>query len=734
MLAVIMMVLIAIGCGSAKPLVNDSQNDKSLNNTEIIQPKGYGWPDLRVTAKTIKPSQIKPGKMVILNLTVSEVRGDDWAKTINVSVEILNPNGTNFTKTGTSSAYSNFSRIERLGSANTSFELNVSNSAPFGNRTIKITIEYYETGGFDWFTYGPYYNYSYIDFTVLNVQEETVDEGIITIPYMTYLILHDPNGDGSYSYIEKGQQFTIGSELDLRSSKSTKTETYFGLFGVGTGYSEQVTLNNTTSGGVEINFKTTDTIETSKTGTAGVIGPGYGDVFYGEQWDIHYKFINRSTWLGNELLDYDLVYQYYIVRSSEFMKPGYWIDQNVDEPWRSQILSLDMGFNNFIDNNESKKVVKEKQLVYTATDSPISHSRATTISSSSKFTFTMEVNNTTAINWGLDISGISFGEKVITASSLYIGYTNHTKNSQNVESGYTINDDDALPYGDSINTTIYYDKVFGTYLFITDENTSYTVNPREPWTESPLNITPTKGERGDDFRFSSKMRKDLNKVEVWIQQPDESNIAILQLYDDGTHGDSVSGDGIYVNSWNSASAYGEYYVDVISWDRLNQRGKADNIATFYVSIPPTPTISSFSPPTPINDTAPATRTFNIAINQTVNVSWYFNGNFEQTNSSVKDVSFTRNTSAVGVHNVTAVAINENGSDRQIWIWNITAPPLKGDLNGNGIIDIGDASMVAYMVIGKYQPELKADFNNNSRVDIGDATKIAYFLVGKVQKL
>ena len=281
-------------------------NASSTNNISVtkgtVGTEGYGWPDLRVTAKAIKPTQIKPGNMAMLNLTVSEVGGADWAKIINVSVEILNPRGTNFSETGTNSTYSKFDRIERFGSVNSSFELNVSNSAPFGNRTIKITIEYYETGGFDLFTYGPYYNYSYIDFTVLKQEEKVEDEGVITIPYMTYLILHDPNGDGSYSYIEKDQQFTIGSEFELRSSKMTRTEAYIGAFGVGIRASDQVTLNNTSSGGVEINLKTTDRIETSKTGTSGVIGPGYGDVFFGEQWDLHYKFINRSTWLETNFL------------------------------------------------------------------------------------------------------------------------------------------------------------------------------------------------------------------------------------------------------------------------------------------------------------------------------------------------------------------------------------------------------------------------------------------------
>ncbi|MDD5024494.1 MAG: PKD domain-containing protein [Methanoregula sp.] len=60
---------------------------------------------------------------------------------------------------------------------------------------------------------------------------------------------------------------------------------------------------------------------------------------------------------------------------------------------------------------------------------------------------------------------------------------------------------------------------------------------------------------------------------------------------------------------------------------------------------------------------------------------------------------------------------------------------RGDLNGNGWVDIGDTAKTAYMVVG-YTPDLipDADFNNNGRIDVGDATKIARYLVGKIGEL
>ncbi|WP_292489670.1 PKD domain-containing protein [Methanoculleus sp. 10] len=63
---------------------------------------------------------------------------------------------------------------------------------------------------------------------------------------------------------------------------------------------------------------------------------------------------------------------------------------------------------------------------------------------------------------------------------------------------------------------------------------------------------------------------------------------------------------------------------------------------------------------------------------------------------------------------------------------VTAP--KGDFGGDGVVDIGDVSKVAYMVVGKAAVDPAADFNGNGVVDIGDAAKIAYFFVGKIEAL
>ncbi len=60
--------------------------------------------------------------------------------------------------------------------------------------------------------------------------------------------------------------------------------------------------------------------------------------------------------------------------------------------------------------------------------------------------------------------------------------------------------------------------------------------------------------------------------------------------------------------------------------------------------------------------------------------------------------------------------------------------VKGDLNGNDLVDIEDAALVAYMVVGNVSEDLLADFNGDGVVDVGDAAKIAYFVVGRIGEL
>jgi len=91
---------------------------------------------------------------------------------------------------------------------------------------------------------------------------------------------------------------------------------------------------------------------------------------------------------------------------------------------------------------------------------------------------------------------------------------------------------------------------------------------------------------------------------------------------------------------------------------------------------PAPNITSSAPSSPVTDYNGATRTFNITIDQPVNVSWLINGTLvKDSEKGVTEASYTNTSAVVGMWNVSAVVENANGTDMQTWIWNVMAPPV-----------------------------------------------------------
>ena len=109
-------------------------------------------------------------------------------------------------------------------------------------------------------------------------------------------------------------------------------------------------------------------------------------------------------------------------------------------------------------------------------------------------------------------------------------------------------------------------------------------------------------------------------------------------------------------------------------------------------------------------------------------NWFFGDGNTSTNQNTTHIYM-----APGNYTVNLTVSSGAGSDTLSRLGYITVT-VRGDFNGNGEVDIGDVSKVAYMVVGKEPADRAADFNGNCRVDIGDAAKIAYFFVGKIGEL
>ena len=143
--------------------------------------------------------------------------------------------------------------------------------------------------------------------------------------------------------------------------------------------------------------------------------------------------------------------------------------------------------------------------------------------------------------------------------------------------------------------------------------------------------------------------------------------ATLKMYrHNGTSGDWELADGSGINGVNQAANY--VYAKITSFSIFAPLGNVSGAAP--------PNITSFAPPSPVNDTVCNWTTFNVTVNQTVNVTRYLNGTAQvPKNVSVTEANFSFHAQYLGVHNVSTVAENANGTDMQTWVWNVTAAPL-----------------------------------------------------------
>lgn len=132
------------------------------------------------------------------------------------------------------------------------------------------------------------------------------------------------------------------------------------------------------------------------------------------------------------------------------------------------------------------------------------------------------------------------------------------------------------------------------------------------------------------------------------------------FYTEQPTGSHFASSGNIIEEFADWDLDGIWDVGPISWLRP--------MIKFYRETEGMPGIASFAPSSPVSDIVGAKRTFNITINQTVNVTWYINGTLVQTNNSVTSASYTNRSAKLGSWNITAIAQNVNGTAMQRWDW------------------------------------------------------------------
>ena len=119
--------------------------------------------------------------------------------------------------------------------------------------------------------------------------------------------------------------------------------------------------------------------------------------------------------------------------------------------------------------------------------------------------------------------------------------------------------------------------------FVFSQIPSFEIAPSPEPTIQNTTVSPASGSLGTVFTITTQASdiSGIGSVIAHIQNPDETDVALVTLYDDGTHNDGAANDGTYGGSWDSSGFPGAtYYIDIVANDTLGYFAEDENGASF----------------------------------------------------------------------------------------------------------------------------------------------------------
>ncbi|MFX1507495.1 MAG: hypothetical protein ACFFDC_15535, partial [Promethearchaeota archaeon] len=317
---------------------------------------------------------------------------------------------------------------------------------------------------------------------IVNQETEILLQGYKTLGEKLYLILHDPSGDESISSYETTSTVSLGVGAEVTAGITTGLEfgveesgSFFGLFQTGFEASTKLELSYEVSAGFDARYEVVDSTFLSSSNTnddPDYIGPGFGDTYWGEAWELHWLITtDTTTYYDGTTENANGKMWYGILRELEAI----YGDNNAPNSWKN----LNVVHNEYPDGQIDwlSTLSADGGRQYTST-----HEVSSTISTSQSITISFSSENRAK----LEAAGIYVETTVEVSLSTKI-YAEQ-QFSHKIQTSYTIEDDDPT---DHIVQRVGIDKRFGTYVFETQKDTSYTSNPLEPNTKDY--ITPSVG-------------------------------------------------------------------------------------------------------------------------------------------------------------------------------------------------------------------------------------------------
>jgi len=301
-----------------------------------------------------------------------------------------------------------------------------------------------------------FFNFVRIIFEV----EELLEAKTKSLGEELYLIMHDPNGDNSFSGFTETTQFSIGVGAQITEgvpeTMNLELEVDYSLFSIGTGGSTRIIEKTTSENGFDFRFElssTTGLTSNLESSDSEYVGPGYGDVYWGESWTFNYVIKSYRRIYSNLTERYEQPKLYWgLTRESESIIN----DDNAPLDWRNKNPVHDNWNDVVWDSNIS------------VAGSNLTDTKEITSTNTTYKSFQIQTEQETR-----DIFA-GLNETVV----IEISKRNYVEEGTPhiFEANFTIMDDEP---SDIIGQMVGIDHRFGTFIFKTNTSISQSCNPLE---------------------------------------------------------------------------------------------------------------------------------------------------------------------------------------------------------------------------------------------------------------
>ena len=326
---------------------------------------------------------------------------------------------------------------------------------------------------------------------VTGVKADNASSFATVSPEVPIMILHDPAGDGSYSYWQTDQTIEQATSWSVSNGESSSewAEVKLGVkFEAGLGVTTESAFWGQVNGSVDVNTKTVNSSEfISSTTTSQVISTSSdeditgdrGDLFIGAAMNLLYtrcfelKFNNqcildtsKKLMIAQNGFATQYVYTDGAIRENVIPTLREFAKNDTSVAGKNRYLNQVKVWEQVLANNEANKrrAALDKNISFFGSSGAIENSTKTSSSSTSTLEFDMEVDEALAVELGLEVGGSGASAGYNLHFRTETGKSKSNTNTKETTIGYVLDDNDAL---DNFSINVKKDPVYNTPVFQT---------------------------------------------------------------------------------------------------------------------------------------------------------------------------------------------------------------------------------------------------------------------------